>query len=65
VDREIGEKGLSLAAEDKTQLAAAIEEAKAWLARAKELGAKESSEKEAEEVLVRASERLMRLQGAQ
>jgi hypothetical protein len=65
VDREIGEKGLSLAAEDKKRLAAAIEEVKGWLTRAKELGAKEGPEKEAEEVLLRASERLTRLQGGQ
>jgi hypothetical protein len=62
IDREIGEKGLSLGAEDRTRLEAALEEARAWLEQAKALGAKDESGKKAEEALVRASERLSRIQ---
>jgi pSer/pThr/pTyr-binding forkhead associated (FHA) protein len=62
IDKEIGERGLSLGAEDKTRLAAALEEARSWLEQAKALGAKDGPGKEAEAALVRASERLSRIQ---
>jgi pSer/pThr/pTyr-binding forkhead associated (FHA) protein len=62
IDREIGEKGLSLGAEDKTRLAEALEEARAWLEQAKALGAKGDPGKEAEAAVTRASERLSRIQ---
>jgi hypothetical protein len=62
VDKEIGERGLSLGAEDKKRLAAALEEARSWLEQAKALGAKDEPEKEAEAAVVRASERLSRIQ---
>jgi pSer/pThr/pTyr-binding forkhead associated (FHA) protein len=62
VDKEIGEKGLSLGPEDKLRLAAALEEARSWLEQAKALGAKDEPGKEAEAALVRASERLARIQ---
>jgi hypothetical protein len=64
IDREIGERGLSLGAEDKTRLAEALEEARAWLEQAKALGAKEDPGKEAEAALTRASERLSRIQAS-
>ena len=64
VDREIGERGLSLGAEDKQLLAAALEEARSWLEQAKALGAKDEPGKEAEAALVRASERLSRIQAS-
>ena len=62
VDKEIGERGLSLGPEDKKRLAAALEEARSWLEKAKALGAKEEPGKEAEAALVRAGERLSRIQ---
>lgn len=62
VDKEIGERGLSLGAEDKKRLSDALEEARSWLEQAKALGAKDDPEKEAEAALVRASERLSRIQ---
>jgi predicted ATPase len=55
---------LSLGAEDKTRLAAALEEARSWLEQAKALGAKDEPGKEAEAALVRASERLSRIQAS-
>ncbi len=64
IDKEIGERGLSLGAEDKTRLAAALEEARSWLEQAKALGAKDEPEKEAEAALIRASERLSRIQAS-
>jgi len=64
VDKEIGERGLSLGAEDKERLAAALEEARSWLEQAKALGAKDEPGKEAEAALVRASERLSRIQAS-
>jgi hypothetical protein len=62
VDKEIGERGLSLGAEDKTRLAAALDEARSWLEQARALGAKDEPGKQAEAALVRASERLSRVQ---
>ena len=64
VDKEIGERGLSLGAEDKEHLAEALEEARSWLEQAKALGAKDEPGKEAEAALVRASERLSRIQAS-
>lgn len=64
IDREIGERGLSLGDEEKTRLAAALEEARSWLEQAKALGAKDGPGKEAEAALVRASERLSRIQAS-
>jgi hypothetical protein len=64
IDKEIAERGLSLGAEDKTRLAAALEEARSWLEQAKALGAKDEPGKEAEAALVRASERLSRIQAS-
>jgi pSer/pThr/pTyr-binding forkhead associated (FHA) protein len=64
VDKEIAERGLSLGAEDKSRLLAALEEARSWLERAKALGAKDEPGKEAEAALVRASERLSRIQAS-
>ena len=64
VDKEIAERGLSLGAEDKTRLMAALEKARSWLERAKALGAKDEPGKEAEAALVRASERLSRIQAS-
>jgi FHA domain len=64
IDKEIGERGLSLGAEDKTRLAEALEEARAWLEQAKALGAKGDPGKEAEAALTRASERLSRIQAS-
>jgi hypothetical protein len=61
VDRQIAAKGLSLGPEDRTLLEAALEEARSWLEQAKTLGAKDEPEKNAEEALVRASERLSRI----
>lgn len=63
IDREIGERGLSLGAEDLARLEASLEEARAWLEQAKALGAKDEPGKEAEAAVVRASERLSRIQG--
>jgi pSer/pThr/pTyr-binding forkhead associated (FHA) protein len=62
IDREIGEKGLSLGAEDKTRLEVALGEARDWLEQAKALGAKDEPGREAEAALARASERLSRIQ---
>ena len=64
IDKEIGERGLSLGDEEKTRLAAALEEARSWLEQAKALGAKDGPGKEAEAALVRASERLSRIQAS-
>jgi pSer/pThr/pTyr-binding forkhead associated (FHA) protein len=64
IDKEIGERGLSLGAEDKTRLVEALEEARAWLEQAKALGAKGDPGKEAEDALTRASERLSRIQAS-
>ena len=62
IDKEIVARGLSLGAEDKTRLTAALEEARSWLEQAKALGAKDEPGKEAEAALVRASERLSRIE---
>jgi hypothetical protein len=62
VDREICERGLSLAAEDLARLEAALEEGRSWLEEAKALGAKAEPGKEAQAALTRASERLSRIQ---
>jgi hypothetical protein len=62
IDKEIGERGLSLGAEEMTRLEAALEEARSWLEQAKALGARDEPGKEAEAALVRASERLSRMQ---
>jgi len=62
IDKEIGERGLSLGAEEMTRLEAALEEARSWLEQAKALGARDEPGKEAEATLVRASERLSRMQ---
>jgi hypothetical protein len=64
VDKEIGERGLRLGAEDKARLLAALEEGRSWLEQAKALGAKDEPGKEAEAALVRASERLSRIQAS-
>ncbi len=62
VDREVGERGLSLGAEDHARLEAALEEGRSWLEEAKALGAKAEPGKEAEAALDRAAERLARIQ---
>lgn len=62
VERETGERGLSLTQEYRTALLAALDEARGWLGKARELGAKGDGADEAEAILVRASERLSRLQ---
>jgi hypothetical protein len=62
IDKEIGARGLSLGAEEKMRLGVALEEARAWLEQAKALGAKDEPGKEAEATLIRASERLLRIQ---
>ncbi len=64
IDKEIVERGLSLGDDDKTRLAAALEEARSWLEQAKALGAKDEPGKEAEAALGRASERLSRIQAS-
>jgi pSer/pThr/pTyr-binding forkhead associated (FHA) protein len=64
IDREIGEKGLSLAPADKARLEAELQEARGWLEEAKARGAKDGPGKEAEAALVRASERLSRIQAS-
>jgi len=64
IDKEIGERGLSLGADDKARLAAALEEARSWLEQAKALGARDEPGKEAEAALIRASERLSRIQAS-
>ncbi len=61
VDREIDERGLSLGPEDITRLEEALEEARSWLEQAKALGAQDAPGKEADEALLRASERLSRI----
>ncbi len=64
IDKEIGEKGLSLGPEDKMRLEVALEEARSWLEQAKALGAKGEPGKEAEAAVIRASERLSRIQAS-
>jgi pSer/pThr/pTyr-binding forkhead associated (FHA) protein len=64
IDKEIGERGLSLGADEKIRLSEALEEARAWLEQAKALGAKGDPGKEAEDALTRASERLSRIQAS-
>jgi pSer/pThr/pTyr-binding forkhead associated (FHA) protein len=63
VERELGERGLSLTDEDRTTFSAEIEEARAWLQKARELGARKDAGDEAEAALGRASDRLTRLAG--
>lgn len=62
VERELSEKGLSLTPDERTGLAKALGQARLWLDDAQKLGAKGGSHEEAEAVLVRAGERLTRLQ---
>jgi pSer/pThr/pTyr-binding forkhead associated (FHA) protein len=64
VERELGERGLSLTDEDRQTFSAELEEARAWLQKARELGARKEAGDEAEAALVRASDRLTRLAGA-
>jgi FHA domain len=62
VEREMAEKGLSLTADERARLAEALGEARLWLQDAEKLGAKGGTQDEAAAVLVRAGERLQRLQ---
>jgi FHA domain len=62
VEREMSEKGLSLTADERTGLAKALDQARLWLDEAQKLGSKGDPQEDAAAVLVRAAERLTRLQ---
>jgi hypothetical protein len=61
VERQIGEKGLSLTPANRSSLDAALDEARSWLERARELGADRDDADAAGATIDRASERLSRL----
>jgi hypothetical protein len=61
VEREIGERGLSLTPDQGTGLDAALTEARAWLEQARELGAERDAADAAGATIDRASQRLSRL----